>query len=84
MLAKNDYKSYFFLLVMVVCLAMAVITSGNYPRALAFLLASFASAELVVEFSTWPDEKKGSWNRGLKVILLVGSGVGAYLFDYLA
>lgn len=84
MFKKNQVVSYFFLFGMVVCLFAAIGTSENYPRALAFLLSAFASAELVVEFSEWPDEKKDDWNRALKGVLLIGSIAGAILFKHLA
>jgi hypothetical protein len=84
MFKKNQDMSYFFLVVMAGCIAGALVTHDNYARALAYLLSAFASAELVVEYSTWHDEKKDMWNRALKVILLIGAVGGAILFKDLA
>lgn len=84
MFKKNQFMSYLFLLVMVGCIAGAIATHDNYARALAYLISAFASAELVVEYSTWHDEKKDMWNRALKLMLLIGAVVGAILFKHLA
>lgn len=83
MFKKNELPSYILLVIMALCLLGAAICSANYSRALAFLLSAFASAELVIEFSPWSDQRKKIWNRILKVILLLGSLIGALLFKHL-